>query len=161
MLYKCISYTHPSDKLAHMNIRRRLNLLVIVQLAEELTLMVTYLLMTFLSLKYLCRLKIKSCFYFSENHSEWPATDHLHNALCIQTECNMCVLYYTYHFCREVRLPVTNGGYELLKDYILLYDCIILFTLPLLIPEKLLSSAYCPRVHRRAWDKEQSWICRK
>lgn len=53
-----------------MNIRRRLNLLVIVQLAEELTLMVTYLLITFLSLKYLCRLKIKSCSYFPEDHSE-------------------------------------------------------------------------------------------
>jgi len=47
MLYKCISQTHPSDKLANMNIRRRLNLLVIVQLAEELILMVTYLLMAF------------------------------------------------------------------------------------------------------------------
>lgn len=53
-----------------MNIRRRLNLLVIVQLAEELTLMVTYLLVTFLSLKYLRRLKIKSCSLFSEDDSK-------------------------------------------------------------------------------------------
>lgn len=53
-----------------MNIRRRLNLLVIIQLAEELTLMATYLLIAFLPLKYLYRRKIKSCAYFSEDHSE-------------------------------------------------------------------------------------------
>lgn len=66
MLYKCISYTHPSDKLAHTNMRRRWNLPVIVVLAEELTLMVTYLLTTPLSLKSLCRMEIKSCSLFAK-----------------------------------------------------------------------------------------------
>lgn len=81
--------------------------------------------------------------------------------MCIQRECNLCVLYYTCDFRRKVQLPVTNGGNALLKDYSLLFDCILLLTLQLLIPENLLSSAYCPKVHCREWDKEQSWIYRK
>lgn len=120
MLYKCISYTHPSDKLAHTNTRRRWNLPVIVVLAEELTLMVTYLLTTPLSPKSLCRMEIKSRSLFAK---EWPATDHLHNAPVSKGNlaCVCCTIPSA-----EAQLPVTTGGRESL-NYILLYDGIILF----------------------------------
>lgn len=77
---------------------RRWNLLVIVVLAEELTLMVTHLLTAPLSLKSLCRMEIKCHSLFSKDPSERPAPDHLHNAPVSRGNLALCVLYH--HFCR-------------------------------------------------------------
>lgn len=85
-------------------------------------------------------MEIKSCSLFAKEPWEWPATDHLHNAPV--SKGNLAFVCCTITSA-EAQLPVTTGGCESL-NYILLYDSIILFMLPLLIPEKLLSSAYCP-----------------
>lgn len=157
MLYKCISYTHPSDKLAHMNIRRRLNLLVVIQLDEELTLMVTYLRLSFLwNIPADWRFN-PALTFLQTTQNDLPLTIYIMHMYPKRMQHVCTILYLSFLH----KGTVTNGAYELLKDYILLYDCIILFMLPLSIPEKLLSSAYCPKVHWREWDKEQSWICRK
>lgn len=158
MLYKCISYTHPSDKLAHTNMRRRWNLLVIVVLAEELTLMVTYLLTAPLSPKSLCRTEIKPCSLFPKDPSEWPAPDHLQKMhLWPEGISPVCAVpsflqrHNSQSLLVEVNLSIissyTTALYSLCCHFWYLKSFSLLLTVP--------------KVRRRRWDKEQSWICRK